>query len=212
MSSINQFLTCPEACSDSYLLPALPADPWCVNTPGRSQIHSVVIAPCGTAAEPFVNDGADTVTLVTPAEIDNDNADNTKSRQLVGIGSVAEHEATEVQLPLRRTAIVERLYTLTHRVPLADDATYNFMKALQCNYLAFRFWYVDMADKLYGTTVVALSTTPGGIIPSKVNVQFPKGDGDEDRNYAVLEIQWYANGEPPRYDSPLVETAACALP
>lgn len=207
---LNNFLNCPEACDDSYLLPALPADPWCVNTPGRSQIHSVVISPCGTAAEPFVNTTG-VITLAT-GEIDNDNADNTKSRQLVGIGSIAEHEAVEVALPLRKTAIVERLYTLQHRVPLADDDTYDFMKALQCNFLAFRFWYIDMADKLYGTTVAADSTTPGGIFPQKVNVQFPKGEGDEDRNYAILEIQWYANGEAPRYDSPLVESASCALP
>lgn len=208
---LNNFLSCPDDCSDTYNLPALPADPWCISVPGRSQIHSVIISPCGTADDPFLNDGSDSISLVS-GEIDNDNADNTKSRQLVGIGAVADHEPTEVALPLRKTAIVERLYTLTLRVPLADPAVYAFMKALQCNYLAFRFWYVDLSDLLYGLCQASGASTPGGITPQKVNVQFPKGDGDEDRNYATLEIQWYANGEPHRYTSPLVESAACALP
>lgn len=209
----NDFLTIPADCTTAYNLPALPADPNCILAPKLSQVNYVFISPC-SAAEPFENDGSDAITLVSPAEIDNANTDNTKSRQILGEGGIAEHEVVEVDGPNRTTLIPNggRGYELQHRIIISDQSVYDFLKALQAGWVDFRFWYQDLAGLLYGEVVTAAvaATRYGGIRPSYVNVQFPKGEGRDDRGYATLILRWNANAEPHRYTSPVTVADSCA--
>lgn len=198
-----------RSCTDVITLTALAADPYCVTVPGLAQIWGLVIAPC-EAADPFEIVSPATVPSLTSGEIDNDNADNTKSRVLVGIGGVGEHEAEVYEGPLRRDLITNRVYTLTHEVPLGDDLTYNFLRYFQLNYLKFRFWYVDLGNLLYGSVLASTVTDAyGGIRPTAVNVQFPKDTARDARNVATLSITFEADADPPRYASPLTPASDC---
>lgn len=208
----NDFLTIPVDCDTAYNLPALPSDPNCILAPKLSQVNYVFITPCA-AGEPFVNDGSDVVTLTADA-IDNDNADNTKTRQVLGEGGIAEHEVTEIPGPNRTTLIPNggRAYELQHRIIISDQEVYEFLRYLQAGWTDFRFWYQDLGGYLYGETMTTAeaATTYGGIRPSYVNVQFPKGEGRDDNGYATLILRWDANAEPHRYTSPVTVAAGCA--
>lgn len=205
----NDFLTV----ADPQLYPALPADPNAISPPDLSQINYIVISPC-TAADPFVNDGSDVVTLVTPAEIDNTNADNTKSRQLLVEGGIAEHEVTEVEGPNQTTLIPVggRSYELSARVIISNQLVYEYLRSMQSGNIDFRFWYQDLATYLYGPTktTAEAATEYGGIRPSYVNVQFPHGEGAQDRSYAQLILRWTADADPPRVNSPITVADGCA--
>jgi hypothetical protein len=199
-----------RSCTDVITLTALATDPFCVTVPGLSQIWGLVVSPCGTADDPFEIVSPAVIPTLVSGAIDNDAADNTKSRVLVGIGGVAEHEAEIYEGPLRRDLVTNRIYTLTHEIPLGDPLTYNFLRLFQRNYLQFRFWYIDLANLLYGTVLASTVTTSyGGIIPTAVNVQFPKDSARDARNVATLSITFEADVEPPRYDSPLTPAAVC---
>lgn len=208
--AINSFLTnCNVGCAAQTALPALPEDPYCVSAPNYSQIHSIVISPCASE-DAFLEDTGD---AVIGTAIDNTNAANTTPRLLYGKGGVAEHEVTEYEGPGRRNVISLRGYTITHEISLNDPLMYEFLRRLQCNYRQFRFWYIDLAEYLYGPIVAAAATTYGGIIPSYVNVQMPKGEGRDDQQVATLEIRFESRtGDPPRWASPLPSGAALCEP
>ena len=206
---INEFLNgLGTDCSTTITLPALATDPWCEPVPGLSQIWGVVIAPCAS------NDAFEIVGSAAPTLksgiIDNDSALNDKARLLLGVGGVAEHETAVYEGSMLRDFIVDRTYTLTFEIPLGEAKTYDFLRTMQRNFLDFRFWYVDLANLLYGTVLASTNTTQyGGIRPKMVNVQFPKSNARDGRNTATLSIMWSADVEPPRYASPLTPETNC---
>lgn len=206
---INEFLNgLGTDCSTTITLPALATDPWCEPVPGLSQIWGVVIAPCASD-DAFEIVGSAAPTL-TSGIIDNDAVDNTKARLLLGVGGVAEHETSVYEGSMLRDFIVDRTYTLTFEIPLGEAKTYDFLRTMQRNFLDFRFWYVDLANLLYGAVLSSTNTTAyGGIRPKMVNVQFPKSNARDGRNTATLTIMWSADVEPPRYASPLTPETNC---
>lgn len=206
---INEFLNgLGTDCSTTITLPALATDPWCEPVPGLSQIWGVVIAPCASD-DAFEIVGSAAPTL-TSGVIDNDASTNDKARLLLGVGGVADHETAVYEGAMLRDFIVERTYTLTFEIPLGEQKTYDFLRYLQRNFLDFRFWYIDLANLLYGTVLDSLNTTAyGGIRPKMVNVQFPKSNARDGRNTATLSIMWSADVEPPRYASPLTPETNC---
>lgn len=207
--AFNDFLSIPTDCDTAWNYPALPADPNCVLPPGLSQINYVFFSPC-TADDPFVNDGSDVVTLVSN-EIDNTNADNTKTRQILGEGGIGEHEVTEVPGPNGSVLIPigGRKYELQHKVLVSDRDTREFLRKIQGGQLNFRFWYQDRAGWLYGPVLETGQSTYGGIFPTFVNVQMPKGEGADDYNYATLILRFDADADPINYVSPVTVSASC---
>lgn len=207
--AFNDFLGIPADCDTAVLFSALPADPNCVLPPGLAQVNYLFISFC-TAVDPFVNDGSDVITLVAN-EIDNTNADNTKTRQLLGEGGIPEHEVTEVPGPNRSILIPAggRKFEINHRILITDNDMRNFLRKFQGGKLNFRFWYQDLSGWLYGPVLPTLSTTYGGIFPSFVNVQMPKGEGPDDYNYATLTIRWDADADAPAYISPVSVSSTC---
>lgn len=202
----NDFLTV----ASPQLFPALPADPNNIEAPELSQINYLFISFC-LAPDPFLNDGSDVISLVALG-IDNTNADNTKTRQLLVEGGIAEHEVTEVEGP-NQTMLIPvggRSYELSARVIISNQLVYEYLRNHQSSKLDFRIWYQDLAGFLYGEVMPALSTEYGGIRPSYVNVQFPKGEGQQDRGYAQLILRWKADAEPHRYISPVTVSDGCA--
>lgn len=197
--TINSFTTCPADCDDDNLLPAIPAIQDCANYEQvRSQIHTLYIMPQvgGTpSADPFTNFA--TTPTITASAVSNTTTDNTKAKFLVGEGGIAEATETLLEYPLLTEKVDERQYELSFTVKNLVDAQYTFLQQLQCGNIDLTFYYASgmgATQYVYGKQ--------GGISPKKVTVSFPKGAGKDDRDLAIIKIQWLATGDPDRRANP----------
>lgn len=189
--TINVFTTCPD-CDDELLLPAIAEDQdsACYDQE-LSEVSDLYIRPSG--APDIVASFATTPTYVADS-IDNTVTDNSKSKHLVGIGTIAEPTTTELQYPKQVTKDSEGLYTLEFIVPHLSEGGYELLLKMQCGWTDFTFYYADLAKFLYGKQ--------GGIVPVKVKVVFPKGSGTA-RNQGILRISWKAYTDPVRKVNPI---------
>lgn len=198
-TTINQTLTgCPADCDDVLLFPAIPASQDCPNYPqGRSQIARLYLLPNTMSGDIFASWG--TTSAATPTyvsnSIDNTNALNAKAKVLVGKGEIPVPEKSTLGYPLLKTRTIERRYPLAFTVYQLDDANYEFLRQIQCGNLNFKFYYGDLEGYVYGIA--------DGLVPDFVNVVFPKGNGNEDRNTAIIRLSWKATGDPQRRANPL---------
>lgn len=191
-------ISCPDDCADVNLLPALSAaNQDCTGyTQTLSQVCDLYILPSDTGdifdnwdTEPIVN-----ATSGAGVGVDNTNADNTKAKWLVGIGGVSESEETITEYPKLQKKVTERLYTLTFRVFNLVAAQYNFLRKLQCGDTSFTFYYGDLGGWIYGIA--------GGLVPNSVDVDFPHGGGNTDKNVGILTITFRATTDPDRFVNP----------
>lgn len=190
----NTLTTCPDACDDDFTLPAAAADQSCTNyTQGRSQLNRLYIIPSG--APDIMADWATTPTYVS-ASIDNTTTDGSKAHYFVGIGELPVPEKTVLDYPDLTRRTESRLYPISFRVPNLNAAEYERLRKLQCGNTDFTFYYGDLADWVYGIS--------GGLVPEMVDVDFPKGAGNEDRNVAIITLSFRANADPERRVNPLV--------
>lgn len=203
---MNNSYSCPADCATPLLLPALPADPYCELAPKYSQVAQLVVAPC-QSEDPFIDDTGSAALHTTL--IDNTNADNTAPRLLIGQGGVDEHEPVIYDGAFRTQKVSRRNYTMNFGVTIEDPLQYEFLRALQCG-LKFRFWYIDLGNWLFGP-LEALGIG-GGLIPSLVNVQMPKGAGRDDLGSANIIITWEDNTDPARWVSPLPDSVSSCIP
>ena len=183
-------ISCPDDCADVNLLPAIAADQDCTGyTQTLSQVCDLYIIP--SAAPDIFADWDDPGTIAAVADsVDNTVADNTKAHWLVGIGGVAEPEETVAEYPKLQRKVTERLYTLTYRVLNLVAAQYNYLRQLQCGDTGFTFYYSDLGGYTYGIE--------GGLVPNSVDVDFPHGGGNSDKNVGIITITFRANGDPDR--------------
>lgn len=186
--------TCPDACDDDFTLPAIAADQSCTSyQQGRSQINRLYIIPAG--ASDILADWATTPTYVANS-IDNTTTDGSKAHYLVGIGELPAPEKTVLDYPDLKRKAESRLYAISFRVLNLNAAEYDHLRKLQCGSTDFTFYYGDLADYIYGIS--------GGLEPEMVDVDFPKGGGNDDRNQAVITLSFRANADPERRTNPLV--------
>jgi len=191
--TLNDFLgvTCPSDCDTDVQLPAIADEQNCTTYDiTLSQVRDLYIIPTGAT---FPMDWAGGTAVA--GAIDNSVTDNTKTKHLVGIGGVAEPEETIDQYPDGKTRVTKADYSLVMRILQLDDQNYEFLRAMQCGWTGFTILYGDRADKIFGKD--------GGIVIKSVRVVFPKGDGEDDRNHAVITIVWEAKGDPERKTNPL---------
>ncbi len=190
-------ISCPDDCADVNLLPAIGADQDCTGYEQTlSQVCDLYIIP-DTAGDIF--DDWSTTAVNVADSVDNTLADNTKAHWFVGIGEVAEHEPTIDEYPKLQRKVSERLYTLTFRVLNLVAAQYNALRQFQCGDTAFTFYYGDLADLVYGIE--------GGLAPESIDVDFPHGGADTDKNVGIITITWRANTDPDRHINTHPETA-----
>lgn len=190
-------ITCPDDCGDVNTLPALiaAAQDCTAYEQTLSQVCDLYILPSDTGD--IFDDWATTPTNATPGAgvgVDNTNADNTKAKWLVGIGGVADPEETVTEYPKLQRKVTERLYTLTFTVFNLVAAQYNFLRQLQCGDTSFTFYYADLGGWVYGIA--------GGLAPLSVDVDFPHGGGNTDKNLATITLTWRSNGDPDRHVNP----------
>lgn len=199
-STINATLTgCPADCDDALLYPAIPASQDCPNyEQGRSQIARLYMLPNTMSGDIFASWG--TTSAATPsyvaASIDNTNALNAKAKYLAGIGEIGVPEKSTLNYPLLKTRTNEKRYTLVFTHYQLDATTYEFLRQVQCGSLNFKFYYGDLAGYVYGIA--------DGLVPDFISIRFPKGNGNTDRNTAVIALSWKADGDPQRRANPLV--------
>lgn len=198
--TINSFTTCPADCDDDNLLPAIPAIQDCPTYEQvRSQIHTLYIMPqVGgvSSADPFTNFA--TTPTATASAIDNTSVNNTKAKFLIGEGGVAEPGEVVLQYPLLQDRVTERDYQLTFSIKNLVQAQYDMLLQMQCGNVDLTFYYASgmgATQWVYGKQ--------GGIVPTKVSVSFPKGAGRDDRDIAIVKIDWKAYGDPDRRINPL---------
>jgi hypothetical protein len=194
-------ITCPDECTDVLLFPAIAAEQDCTGYEQTlSQVSDLYILPSDTGD--IFTDWSSTAANATPGAgvgVDNTNDDNTKAKWLVGIGGVAEPEEIITEYPKLQRKVTERKYTLTFRVPNLVQEMYDFLRQLQCGDTGFTFYYADLATYVYGVE--------GGLAPESVDVDFPHGAGNDDKNVAIITLTWTANGDPDRHVNTKPETA-----
>jgi len=195
MADNISLISCPADCATDNVWPAIPADQDCPSyEQSLSQVSDLIIIPTG-AADVFTDFNAD---YPTPAyandTIDNTTADNSTAHILTGIGGVAEPDALTLDYPKLQQAISERTYTLTHRILNLSNAQYDFLQKVQCGALNFTFYYCDLGGYAYGIE--------GGLVPYSVDVDMPRGGGNDDRAFADIIITWKAKGDPDRITTP----------
>jgi len=192
---INDFLTCPTDCTTAVTLPAISAVQDCSSyDQDFSQVWGFIYRPMDNSAPDPYTDWATTPTATVGA-IDNTEALNAKCKQLVGIGGVDVPELTVNTYPKKTERVVNREYTLRFRVLQLDAANYEFLRKLQCGSTDFTFYYENMGDWVFGKV--------GGIEPKSIDVEFPLGSGDDDKQYAEIIVKWDADADPERRVDPL---------
>lgn len=198
-TAINETLTgCPADCDDVLLYPAIPASQDCPNYEQlRSQISRLYLLPNTMSGDIFASWGSTSAATPTYVanSIDNTNALNAKAKELVGIGEIAVPDKSTLNYPLLKTRTTEKRYPLQFTVYQLDDSTYEFLRQVQCGNLNFKFYYADLNGYVYGIA--------DGLVPDLIDVTFPKGNADTDRNTAVIKLFWKATGDPQRRANPL---------
>ena len=192
---INTFkdLTCPTGCTTGVQYKAIGADQTCVAVPNKSQLNNLIITPAGA---PAVFDWSVTPITYVAASIDNTVTDNSKSKRLVGIGGVAEPDATERDMPNGVIAVTSRKYTVTFKTSVVDQANYDLLRQMQCGDLKFTFQYTNVGGHAFGDT--------SGISPSKIDVKLPLLDGKDDVEEGIIVLEYETtNGDPRRDTNPL---------
>jgi hypothetical protein len=192
MALIN-FLTCPEDCDTDVLLPAISQDQDCSTwVPKDSQVCDLFIVPTG-APDPF-----SWTVPATPADattIDNTEALNAAPKRLVGEGGIAVPEKRIIEYPKKKSRIADRDYTLQMRFRNLTDEMYAFLRQFQCGWTNFTFYYATVGGRLFGKQ-------NAGIPVQRVDVDFPLGEGRDDKEEAILTIVWNADGDPDRWPNP----------
>lgn len=179
-----------QTCADT--LPAAAAqDQFCPENVTLSEINSLILwSANGTAP---TNWGSSIAS--TDFNIDNTLSDGTSQKQFFGVGSIAEAEDSEVTLNDDQTQVVERTRTLTFTLFDLPEATYDFLRNLQCGKYRPRIFYTDRGEFIYGVD--------GGLVLKQFRVNFPKNTGNDAVNQAVITAVFAGLTDPDRYANPL---------
>lgn len=195
MGAINSFITCPDDCADQNLWPATPETQDCPDyEQDNSQIHTLYMIP--VEASDIFSSWSSTPAVVADT-LDNTQADNSTAKFIVGEGALPAAEKITLDYPFQQTKVVERTYNITFNVKNLVATQYEFLRKVQCGTLNFTFYYASgfgPNNWVYGKE--------GGITPSMVDVDFPKGGGKDDRDMAVITLQFKAKGDPDRKVNP----------
>lgn len=193
---INEWLLCPEDCGDPVTLPAISPNQLCTSYKQRySQILGIVFVPNG-ATDPIDCTAADcdTAPVIVADSLDNSDVTGTKSKYVVGEGGIAVPDKIVDEYPARQARTSFRTFTITHTVKNLECDMYDFLRTLQCGDTSFKIYYTTVGGWIFGC--------PDGISITSVDVDFPHGEGREDKEFATLTITFEATGDPVRYKAP----------
>jgi hypothetical protein len=202
MALLNDFLSCPTDCSSGNL-PAFQTS-FCNAAPKSSEIYALIFEP------------TDAATLLTPAslvadmavaadwtgKIDNSVTDGTKYKYLMGKGSQGDPTDTEIDGVKNAVVVTDRTRTVTFRIlDITSDATYDALRRMQCGDILPRFFILTKGGYIFGDKNVAAPDR--GIVPDSVKVTFPRAEGKDAIDTAVLTIVYSGLTDPDRALNPL---------
>jgi hypothetical protein len=186
--AINTFLSCPDDCDDDLLLPGIPQDQDCTNWyPKDSQVGDLFLFP-STAPKP--SDWTDPNTW--SGTINNVDTSNAAGKWIVGEGGVDAVQITLLSLPKKKERVTGRTFVLSFEIDHLSGSMYAFLRAFQCGWTNFTFFYRTVGGRLFGAD--------GGIIPISVDVDFPLDEDREEFETAVVGITFEADATPDRVD------------
>ena len=128
-------------------------------------------------------------------DINNADATDVQQKQIFVTGSVPEPTDTEATVNGFQTVVLSRTHTLTANLVTFGDATYDYLRKLQCGKVKPQFVYTTMGGKLFGKD--------GGITPSKITANFILNEGEESFETWTITFEWKSLTAPDRLDNPL---------
>ena len=193
MPLVNEFIVCPNDCDTPLAIAVETIDPSCPPAPTQSEIDTLLLMhpTIGVAPADWTVAGAGGWADV----IDNSDLTDVKVKQFSVIGSVAEPERTEVEMPSQTTVSVIATYTATFQLRSLPDNIYLYLQKLQCSNIKPTIWYTSLGGYMYGSE--------GGIQTTSITVNFTKEAGAEAYDGANIIITWRAQTDPVRIDNPL---------
>lgn len=190
--AINVFLDCPDNCDDDLLLPGIEQEQDCTNwLPHDSQVSDLFIFPVGS---PLPSDWTDPLTWA--GLINNLDETNGAGKWVVGEGGIQTTEIIVLDQPKKREKVTGRTLLLSFEVQNLTPNMYTFLRALQCGWTNFTFYYRTVGGRLFGSA-------NGGISPAQVDVDLPLEDNRDEFETAVIGIQFETDATPDRTDSNL---------
>lgn len=191
--ALQNFLTCPADCDTDLNLPGIPDEQDCTSYPQfDAQVCDLIIVPA-PASDPLVWTDP-TAPTILGGGINNTATDNSAAKRIVGEGEVPEPETEIAEYPKNKTKVVKRMYTINQTIKQMDDDTYELLRALQCGWTGFTFYYGNLAGNGFGPV--------GGISPTSISVVMPLSGGRGEKQFGRISITWEADGDPPRWASP----------
>lgn len=189
---LNDFLVCPDNCDEEFVFGALPENQDCTDYEMElAEISDVYFIPDG--AHDIFAAWATTPTYVANS-IDNTATDNTQARRLTVIGTLPAPESENTLYPKGKSKTTKKTFTLEARYFQLAGGGYEFCQKLECGSTAFKFYFADRAGFVYGKA--------GGIVPSKVDAEFVKGEGDAKNSY-LIRITFEGDATPQRRINPI---------
>lgn len=183
---LNQFLG--SDCTDT-LLPAVVEDQDCILIPRLSQVVGLLILPAGVPGPASWVSQTDMEGLV-----DNTDTVNAAAKFLIGKGSIEDPAPLVVNLGKKDRVIARRTYAMEFQLSVAASQHYALVQTLQRNYRQFRFWFGTLGGRVFGGQ--------RGIKPEFIDAFTRYGAANTDTEIGVMRVEWWADGDPSRYDMP----------
>jgi len=128
-------------------------------------------------------------------DIDNTDATDVKQKQIFVKGGMPASEEVTKTLNSFQDVVINRTHTLTLELYTFGDATYDYLRKLQCNKVKPLFDFTTVGGKLLGKD--------GGISPVKFALDFLLEEGEENCEKWSITISWKSLTAPDRLDNPL---------
>jgi len=128
-------------------------------------------------------------------DIDNTDATDVKQKQIFVKGGMPASEEVTKTLNSFQDVVINRTHTLTLELYTFGDATYDYLRKLQCNKVKPLFDFTTVGGKLFGKD--------GGISPVKFALDFLLEEGEENCEKWSITISWKSLTAPDRLDNPL---------
>ena len=128
-------------------------------------------------------------------DIDNTDATDVKQKQLFVKGGMPASEEITKTLNSFQDVVINRTHTLTLELYTFGDATYDYLRKLQCNKVKPLFCFTTVGGKLFGKDE--------GIYATKFALDFLLEEGEENCEKWSITISWKSLTAPDRLDNPL---------
>ena len=162
------------------------------NDVNQSEVDSIIMWHPTLGVAP-TNWGA----LIAAIDFDIDNTDATdiKQKQLFVKGGMPASEEITKTLNSFQDVVINRTHTLQLELYTFGDATYDYLRKLQCNKVKPLFCFTTVGGKLFGKDE--------GIYATKFALDFLLEEGEENCEKWSITISWKSLTAPDRLDNPL---------